>query len=313
MTPEREDQRFPYSLGATLYMPVIHPKVGEILSGRMPAPASSIVFCLEDSLHENDVQRGMAQLREFLSRPVRTDARLFVRPRSFEMACRLADMEGIAGIEGFVAPKGRPKTIHAWLDLVSAAQLSIMPTLETSDYFDPACVADVRDILCLRKDARVAAVRLGGNDLLGVLALRRRRGEIAYNGPLGWVISMISSMLIASGVPVAAPVFDIIDDLETLKAEVERDMEMGFISKTAIHPAQVPIIEAAIRATTEDMLQAHAVMGQDAKAVFQIGGGMCEPSTHRSWAERILSRHRHQLCVSARKIDPYDGVIGSQF
>lgn len=295
MTPSSEDPRFPYSLGATLYLPMIHPKVGEILAGQMASPASSIVLCLEDSLHDNDVQSGLDQLAAVLTGPIMTHARLFVRPRSLDMAMRIADMNGIVGIEGFVAPKVRPRTIGGWLDLAAAAQLSIMPTLETADYFDPACVADMRDILCQRKDIRLAAVRLGGNDLLGLLALRRRRGEISYDGPLGWVICMISSMLMAAEIPVAAPVFDIIDDLETLKAEVERDIAMGFISKTAIHPAQVPIIEAAMRVAPEDLMQARAILDHDAKAVFQIGGVMCEPSTHRSWAERILSRHNRHV------------------
>jgi len=286
-----EDRRFPYSLGATLYLPIIHPKVQDILSGDIPAPASSIVLCLEDGLHENDVERGIAHLKTLLAKPVPTKARVFVRPRSFEMACRLADMRGISNIEGFVAPKMRPETIPEWLDLVAAARLAIMPTLETADCFDPARVVAMRDILRARHDVSIVAVRLGGNDLLGVLSLRRRRGVTSYDGPLGWVLCMLSSMMISSGIPVAAPVFDIIDDLDTLKAEVERDMEMGFISKTAIHPAQVPIIEAAMGVRRDDLVQAHAILDEHAKAVFQIGGVMCEPATHRSWAERILSRH----------------------
>ena len=291
MIRHEEDRRFPYSLGATLYMPMIHPKVGDILSGHIAAPASSIVLCLEDGLHENDVERGVANLRGVLASPVLTRARIFVRPRSFEMACRLADMRGISSIEGFVAPKMRAETMPEWLDLVAAARLTIMPTLETADCFDPARVVAMRDILRARNDARIVAVRLGGNDLLGVLSLRRHRGMTSYDGPLGWVLCMLSSIMISSGIPVAAPVFDIIDDLDTLSAEVERDMEMGFVSKTAIHPAQVPIIEAAMGVKQDDLAQARAILDEHAKAVFQIGGVMCEPSTHRSWAERILSRH----------------------
>jgi citrate lyase beta subunit len=99
-------------------------------------------------------------------------------------------------------------------------------------------------------------------------------------------------MFISSGYPVAAPVFDIIDDLDTLKREVERDIASGFISKTAIHPAQVAIIEDAMRPSEEEVSQATAILDKDAKAVFQIGGVMCEPSTHHNWALRILTRAR---------------------
>ena len=45
-----------YALGATLYMPVTHPKVDDFLFGHAPAPASSIVLCLEDALSDYDVQ-----------------------------------------------------------------------------------------------------------------------------------------------------------------------------------------------------------------------------------------------------------------
>ena len=292
-----EDHRFPYSLGATLYLPIIHPKVPEIVSGQVPPPASSLVLCLEDALHENDVERGIEQLKEILAAPVSQALRVFVRPRSYDMARRLADLRGITGngshgIEGFVAPKMRPETLPDWLDLVAGARLSIMPTLETTDCFDPIRVGMIRDILCSHAHAVIPAVRLGGNDLLGLLSLRRRRGETLYDGPLSWVIPMLASMLTSAGIPVAAPVFDIIDDLETLRREVERDIEMGFISKTAIHPVQVPVIEEAMRVRPEDLAQARAVLHHEARAVFQIGGVMCEPATHRNWAERILARHR---------------------
>ncbi|MCA9774036.1 MAG: HpcH/HpaI aldolase/citrate lyase family protein, partial [Myxococcales bacterium] len=65
---------------------------------------------------------------------------------------------------------------------------------------------------------------------------------------------------------------------------------MGFISKTAIHPAQVPIIEGAMRVSGEEEEAARAILNQEARAVFQIGGVMCEPATHAGWARRVLAR-----------------------
>ncbi|MCL1479246.1 MAG: HpcH/HpaI aldolase/citrate lyase family protein [Marinobacter sp.] len=90
----------------------------------------------------------------------------------------------------------------------------------------------------------------------------------AYEGPLGWFLSMAASILIPAGIPVSAPVFDIIEDTETLRREVERDVQMGFVSKTAIHPAQVPIIEGAFSVSEEDLRAARAILDRDASAVF---------------------------------------------
>lgn len=282
-----------YGLGATLYMPVIHPKVADFMSGQVPAPASSIVLCLEDALDESDVERGVRTLTALLG--ARTSGRemgprLFIRPRSYDMACRLRAINGITQVDGFVIPKARLETAPDWISLLSGTTLKLMPTLETPDLFDPARLIQFRDLLLSAGPDRIAAVRIGGNDLLGSMALRRVRGVTAYEGPLGWFLSMAAALLIPSGIPVSAPVFDIIEDLDTLRREVERDVQMGFISKTAIHPAQVPIIEGALSVSEQDLGMARAILDQDARAVFQIGGVMCEPATHAAWALRTLAR-----------------------
>ena len=280
-----------YHLGATLYMPITHPKVGALLAGEIPAPSRSIVLCLEDALAESDVERGIAILRRSLSE-IKTSRKgnIFVRPRSLEMAHRLAGLHHIEKIGGFVAPKIHIGNAADWMDLVSTAGLKIMPTMETAEFFDPARVSALRDIFSDYSDGSIAAIRIGGNDLLGAMGLRREKGITSWESPLGWVLSMAAAMFGASGFPTAAPVFDIIEDLETLEKEVTRDVAAGFVSKTAIHPAQVPIIEAAFRVSQSELSQAKAILEKNARAVFQIGGVMCEPATHHAWAQRILAR-----------------------
>ncbi|SDQ86333.1 HpcH/HpaI aldolase/citrate lyase family protein [Pseudovibrio sp. Tun.PSC04-5.I4] len=289
-----------YGLGATLYVPIIHHKVPDILTGRTNSPASSVVLCLEDALAESDVERAVGTLRELLPQINQSsDLRVFVRPRSLSMGHRLASFKNIDRIEGFVAPKVRPDTTADWMQLVSSAGLAIMPTLESADYFDPGCIVAFRDVLSDYDHRLVSAVRLGGNDFLGALGLRRERGMTSWEGPLGWVLSMCSSMLISAGYPVAAPVFDIIDDPDTLRREVQRDVAAGFVSKTVIHPCQVPIIVEGMKVSEQELQQAKAIIEKDALAVFQIGGAMCEPATHSNWARRVLARERIFGCKSA--------------
>jgi citrate lyase beta subunit len=280
-----------YALGATLYMPIVHHRVPAYLRGELEFPSSSVVLCLEDALAEDDVARGIATLKTLLKNcDVTSDARVFVRPRNLEMGLRLAEFAGIEKIEGFVAPKIVPETAAAWMDLAEAADLRIMPTVESSQFFDPGRIIALREALDDHDRHRIAAIRLGGNDLLAAMALRRQAGITSWEGPLGWVLSMASSMLISAGYPVAAPVFDIIEDIETLKRETAQDVAAGFISKTAIHPAQVVHILDAFRVSDAEIAQARAILDDRASAVFQIGGVMCEPSTHRAWAQRILAR-----------------------
>lgn len=282
-----------YAIGATLYMPIIHHRVPEYLSGKAAFPSSSVVLCLEDALAENDVARGIATLKNLLKqgRIVGGD-RVYVRPRNLEMGMQLADCAGIDEIAGFVAPKIVPETAAAWMALARDAALRIMPTVESAQFFDPGRITALREVFDDHDRHRIAAIRLGGNDLLAVMALRRQRGITSWEGPLAWILAMASSMLISAGYPVAAPVFDIITDIETLKREVVQDVAAGFISKTAIHPSQVGHILEAFRVTSAEFEQATAIANNHASAVFQIGGVMCEPATHSAWAERILVRSK---------------------
>lgn len=281
-----------YTLGATLYMPIIHPRVPAYLRGEIGFPSPSVVLCLEDALEEDDVLRGIATLKNLLKdHPVISDTRVFVRPRNLEMALQLAEFAGIEKIEGFVAPKVAPETMAAWMDLAKAADLRIMPTVESSQFFDPGRITALREVLDDHDKRRIAAIRLGGNDLLAAMALRRQGRITSWEGPLAWVLSMASSLLISAGYPVAAPVFDIIADIDTLKRETAQDVAAGFISKTAIHPAQVAYIMDVFRVSDAEVEQARAILDDRASAVFQIGGVMCEPATHKAWATRILARY----------------------
>ncbi|MFT5044880.1 MAG: citrate lyase beta subunit [Porticoccaceae bacterium] len=281
-----------YALGATLYMPIVHHRLPEYLSGELDFPSTSVVLCLEDALAEGDVAQGISTLKHLLRNyQINSDTHVFVRPRSLEMAMQLGEFYGIEKVEGFVAPKMVPETAAAWMDLAEATNIRIMPTLESAEFFDPGRITALREALDSYDKDRIAAIRLGGNDLLAAMALRRQPGITSWEGPLAWILSMASSMLISAGYPVAAPVFDIIEDIETLKREAAQDVAAGFISKTAIHPTQVPHILEAFRVSNAEVDQARAILAEGAGAVFRFGGVMCEPSTHKAWAQRVLARY----------------------
>lgn len=285
-----------YAVGPTLYMPVIHPKVPDTLLGFSVPPSRTMVLCLEDALACADVERGLKCLTDLLAKPLATQHgrfNVFVRPRSYDMACRLRELPGIHQISGFVVPKARIENLTEWTSLTTGTSLRLMPTIETPEYFDPGRLAALRDILLASGLDRIAAVRLGGNDLLGSMGLRRVRGVTAYEGPLAWFLSMATSLLIPPGIPLAAPVFDVIDDVATLEREVQRDIEMGFISKTAIHPSQVSAIMSAMAVDFMDLVAARKILEPGAPAVFRLNNVMCEPSTHTRWAQRILARADH--------------------
>jgi len=283
------------SLGATLYTPVINPQSTRLLLGEDHHGAGSAVVCLEDALAEADIARGLDALRAALARRARerdTGQRtlVFARPRSLDMAQRIADMEGAETLAGFVAPKFDLHNGEGWLALARDSGIALMPTIETAEFYDPFRVAEVRRLCDAHGAGSIVAIRVGGNDLMSAIATRRVAGTVSHEGPLGYVLNMIATQFMAAGYAVAAPVYDIISDLDTLEREVAMDIERGFVGKTAIHPSQVAIIQQALRPFIDEVNMARNILDKNAGAVFQIGGVMCEPATHTRWAERIVAR-----------------------
>jgi citrate lyase beta subunit len=78
-----------------------------------------------------------------------------------------------------------------------------------------------------------------------------------------------------------------------LREEVERDLEFGLLSKTAIHPLQVAVIQSCYAVPAEEEAEARAILDEARPAVFASGGSMAEPATHQAWAETILRRARY--------------------
>lgn len=288
----------PYELGATLYMPVLQKDAMEYIAGRKLPKLRSMVLCLEDALLETRVLEGLDTLEKTLIKigQVKAEAEdkqfplVFVRPRNIEMAKRIAQMAGIHNIDGFVAPKVRPGDHEHWVTAVRDTDLYIMPTLETIEAFDVGAMTALRDEFLGNAPDRILALRVGGNDLMSCLGLRRVGNTTLYEGPLFYAISMLMSVMKSKGFDLTAPVFEIIDDQKTLLQEVTRDVNFGFVGKTIIHPSQIDVVQNAFRVPEVDLEAAKKILDVDAEAVFKFGGSMCEPATHRSWAQRILSR-----------------------
>lgn len=288
----------PFELGATLYMPILQKDALNCIAGTKHPKLRSMVLCLEDALLEKDVKEGLDILRKTLLRIGQvkhesgnmTFPLVFVRPRNLEMAKKIAQMTGIGNIDGFVAPKVRHGDHARWIDAVRHTDLYIMPTLETAEVFDVNAMTDLRDEFLADAPDRILALRVGGNDLMSCLGLRRAPRTTLYDGPLFYTVSMLMSVMGSKGFHLTSPVFEIIDDRENLARELVKDVNFGFVGKTAVHPIQVDVIQSAFTVSEMDHEAAKRILATDAAAVFKFGGSMCEPSTHRKWAQRIMSR-----------------------
>ena len=278
------------NLGATLYVPATRKDIVMVAMGSNPE-LRSMVICLEDSVSETDVEEAKYNFTNTLAYFQENDPALIVyaRPRSVSMLLWMLKQPGIDMIDGFVIPKVNSKTLHQWLSALMTCNHDFMPTLECGEVFDRNALISMREQL-MPYQARVTAIRIGGNDILNVLGVRRSRYRTAYDGPLGHVIRDITSTFIPSGFSVSAPVFEHYGSLDLLAQEVEQDIEHGLLTKTAIHPAQLKVIHDMYRPSAQEMLEAKTIMKNNPPAVFGSNGSMCEPATHANWAANILER-----------------------
>lgn len=288
----------PYALGATLYMPATRPDLLEVVFGEKIHGLRSLVVCLEDAVAELDVNVALFNLQCLLDEIANRGGRpaggplLFVRPRTADMAARLNDWPLIRHVDGFVLPKLGLHNLRAWEVAVAASHLYLMPTLETPEVFDPGAMSELRAALLGGEAGRIIALRIGGNDLMGCLGLRRNPRTTLYDTPMRYVIGMLSGIMGSAGFALTGPVFERLDDLHLLEEELALDVAHGLVGKTAVHPLQIPIIHRALQVCPHDHASAQLILEAEAPAVFQFNGTMCEPATHSKWAHAILERAR---------------------
>lgn len=290
----------PWLLGASLYMPANRPDITEIANGEKLPQVRSMIFCTEDALSHYDLDASIRHLELKLQgfKPIRNRFR-FIRARNPEILSRLLDLPHIDRIDGFVLPKLTTGNFCAYFDRLRGSDFYVMPTLETRDVFDQTAMKELRQALLLDEYTdRILTLRIGGNDLMNILGIRRPRNMTLYQTPLGNVISQLVTTFKPYGFSLSAPVFEYLDDTSTLKEEIQLDLAHGLTGKTAIHPNQVPAIENAYSVDKKDYEMALSLNASKAPAVFKMHNAMCEVATHKLWGKGIIDRH---LCYGDKQ------------
>ncbi|MCH4874707.1 MULTISPECIES: HpcH/HpaI aldolase/citrate lyase family protein [Pseudomonas] len=289
-----------YALGATLYMPATRPDILDVVMGEKIHGLRSLVVCLEDAVAETDVQQALNNLKNLL---LGIDARggrppgspmVFVRPRDAAMAAVLNDWSLMRYVDGFVVPKLRLSNIHQWQQAVTRDELMLMPTLETPEVYDPSAMVELRGAMLELLPERIIALRIGGNDLMGCLGLRRNPAMTLYSTPMSYVIPMLCGIMGSAGFALTAPVFEQLNAPQLLEHELALDLAHGLVGKTAIHPSQIAIIHNALQVSLEDLTSARHIVSEAAPAVFKFNDAMCEPATHYTWAQKTIERAHWQ-------------------
>lgn len=280
-----------FDLGASLYTPSTHSELFQHLQYGQKG-LRSMVICLEDAIKEVELASALNNVKQALKELNPTpQLKRFIRPRNPEILAEILHYPHIDKIDGFVLPKFDLNSIDLYQAVLKQQSrwIPIMPTLETLQVFDQSAM----ELLIQRLQAwrkGIICLRIGGNDLMNILGIKRMRGLTIYDTPIRTLINQLVIQFRPQGFELTAPVFDFIEDTETLKKEIELDLAYGFFSKTAIHPIQIPIIEDAFfNFIQQQLTQAKSVLNKEASATFKLNGQMMEPSCHQQWAKRVIA------------------------
>ncbi|MFA5923111.1 MAG: HpcH/HpaI aldolase/citrate lyase family protein [Methylococcaceae bacterium] len=289
----------PWCLGAPLYMPGNRRDIMEIANGEKYSMLRSMIFCTEDAVSRTDVDSCVRHIGLCLQGFRDSSHRFrFIRARNPDILARLLDLPDIEKVDGFVLPKFNEGVFNAYFDQLKGTSFKVMPTLETKEVFDFNAMSELRQGL-LQDDIaqRILMLRIGGNDLMNLLGIRRPRSFTLYETPIGNVIAQLLTIFRPYGFSLSAPVFEYLDDVATLRKEIKLDLAHGLIGKTAIHPTQVPAIESTYAVDVEDYEMAISLSDREAPAVFRMHNAMCEVATHQQWATGIINR---QMCYGVK-------------
>lgn len=287
-----------FRLGASIYVPCTRPNLPEI-ANENTLKAKSIIFCTEDSVSDSDLDKALTNLSALLTSLTPSNTLRFVRVRNVDIFRKVLLMKGVSRLDGFVLPKITADNFMSYWNTLEEVlhdrgienQFYIMPTLETRETFS---TEEMNRLLAIFKIEYIAkhilSLRIGGNDLLNLLNIRRSKYRTIYETPIGQVISNLVTIFKPYGFNLSAPVCELLHDSEILSKEIPQDLEHGLFGKTAIHPDQISVIEHNFKVSKEDHEMAVAILKPGAPAVFGMHGTMCEVATHRNWAQEIVAR-----------------------
>ena len=311
---EFDIDELPYKVGGLLYTPALNKKIAsKLISGSIKC-ITSLVFCLEDSIMDDNLEEAEEQLKTSLAELAHSDAELpllFVRVRTPKHMAKiheyLGSLENI--LTGYVLPKFDLSNADEYISLISEfnelreKRLYIMPILESKAVADIQKRVPIMEEIKHKLDAArqyILNVRVGGNDFSNMYGLRRNSEQTIYD--IGVIRDILVNIInvFAKDYVVSGPVWEYFGTKDTdkwaegLRREISHDLINGFIGKTAIHPSQLPIIFDSLKVSEDDYEDAKNIADwrSDGFAVAKgaDGGRMNEVKCHLKWAKKILIR-----------------------
>ena len=229
-----------------LYVPGDRP---EVVAKALVAGADVVVVDLEDAVAPDRKDYARAATADLLSEPSTLPVPVHVRVNALDSPESAADRDALAGLpalSGLRLPKvTSPAQVVRTAD--SAPHLPLYALLESALGVEHA-------YLIATAHPALRGIALGEADLRADLGLRDDAG-------LDWTRSRVVLAARAAGLaPPAQSVHPDVRDLAGLADSCAHGRALGFLGRAAIHPRQLPVIEAAYLPTPEEIETAESVL-----------------------------------------------------
>ena len=277
-----------------LFVPGSRP---ELFAKAMAGEADALSIDLEDAVDESRKREARTAVREFLrSLPADKSKTIIVRVNGIATEHFEADVEAIAGpgldlINVPMTETGddvrKAAAVIARIEKANglAKPVGILANVETAKAFRLA--AEIA-----AADRRVAGLQLGFGDLLEPLGIDRYDPAVVLQFQLGVRLAAGEA-----GVFAYDSAFANVKDTDALRREAETARRLGYLGKSAIHPSQVPIINAVFRPSDAEIAHSLRVVaaareaGAKGVGAYMVDGKMVDaPFVVRAEATVALAR-----------------------
>jgi (S)-citramalyl-CoA lyase len=239
------------------------------------AQADALIIDLEDAVAFTDKQKARTAALQYLEQPPGGRLPCALRINAPVTRTGIEDLhsllESSAAPDYIILPKcdspGFISMVRALLDQ-AAKETEIIALIESAKG-----VEALPDIVS--SDVRPVALLFGAADM-----------EADLGAKTGWetmlfVRSRIIQVAASAGIlAVDSPFFDIAD-LDGLKRETKAAMDLGFHSKAAIHPKQIPVINEVFVPSAEEIAEARQILAVNQKGVGTVDHQMVDEAVAR--------------------------------